>query len=155
MSRSFTRPLIGVPVTDRASGRKRAQSCWSDRRIADGIVVALGVGAGEAEAAGTDPPGPPDLPAPSRLSQAARYFGRISLAILAPSLPSPCVVGSSLTGPWSESVRSEAMFFSGRALILKPGCQASLTDRQVNPQNLAGWGDSRVVERQRCTDRTT
>ena len=126
MSRSFTRPLIGVPVRDRASGRKRAQSCWSDREIADGIVVALGVGAGEAEVAGTDPPGPPDLPDRSPLPQATQYFGHISLAILAP----PCrrFVSSALhlRDQGADRFARLAMFFPGRALILKPGCQASL-----------------------------
>ena len=39
------------------AARKRASSCWSDWEIADDVVVALGVGEGEAEVAGTDPPG--------------------------------------------------------------------------------------------------
>src|ERR1700749_2845419 len=87
MSRSFTRSLIGVPVTDRAIGLKRAQSCCSDREIADSIVLALGVGAGEAEVAGTDPPGPPDLPAWSLLPRPSGT----SATYRSPSWPLPAV----------------------------------------------------------------
>jgi hypothetical protein len=48
------------------------------------------VGAGEAEVAGTDPPGPPDLPARYPLPQATQYFGHISLAILIPPCRALC-----------------------------------------------------------------
>jgi hypothetical protein len=127
-----TRPLIGVPVRDRASGRKRAQSCWSDWEIADDILIVLGVGAGEAKVTGTDPPSPPDLPDRSPLPQATQYFGHISLAILAPPCRRFC--RQLFTYGTRERIGSlEAMFFPGRAVILKPGCQASRTDRQVNP----------------------
>jgi hypothetical protein len=45
----------------------------------------------------------------------------LALAIPGPSLSPLRVVGASLTGRGGGSVRSEAMFFPGRALILKPG----------------------------------
>ena len=105
------------------AARKRASSCWSDWEIADDVVVALGVGEGEAEVAGTDPPGRLTCRAGLHSSQAALYCAHpsLALAIPSPSLSSLCVVGASLTGPESGSVRSAGNVFSGQALILKPG----------------------------------
>jgi hypothetical protein len=95
--------------------------------------VSFRVGAGEAEVGGTDMAGPPDLPARSPLPQATQYFGHTPLAILVP----PCrrFVSSflHLRDQGADRFARLAVFFPGRALIMKPGCQASRTDRQVNP----------------------
>ena len=143
-----TRPLIGVPVRDRASGRKRAQSCWSDWEIADDILIALGVGAGEAKVTGTDPPGPPDLPDRSPLSQATQYFGHISLAILSP----PCRRFASLALHLRDQGAdrfARGNVFSGASPHTETGCQAWLNrsaGKSVELGRVGGtavsWNDS-------------
>lgn len=86
------------------------------RPLTESPTEALGAGEGEAEIAGTDPPGRLDLPDRSPVApRPTLYFSHplLALAILAPPCRRFCVVSASLTGPGSGSVRSAGNVFSG------------------------------------------
>jgi hypothetical protein len=66
-------------------------------------------------------------------------------------LPSHCVLGASLTGSGSGSVRGIDEFFSGQALVRRSG-GARVNRWQVDCVELGRGGMGRVVERQRSTN---